>query len=305
MSESGKIFNIQRFSTEDGPGIRTTVFFKGCSMRCLWCANPESKSAAVQLAHRQALCKNCGKCIEACRFDAISQIQKDGKGKINIDRSKCNLCGACVDACTAGVMHLYGKYVSADEVLGIVFKDREFYTKSGGGVTASGGEVMLQPAFVAEIFSRCQRAGIHTALDTCGYFDPAAWDAVKDYVNLVLYDIKLMDKKKHKYYTGVDNDIILQNAKTIAASDATMFIRIPLIPGVNDSRENLERTADFVHQLDKTLHIDLLPYHNYGENKYKSLNEKYQMADVTKPSNEHMEWCRSIFTERGLDCDIQ
>lgn len=306
MSEKGKIFNIQRFSTEDGPGIRTTIFLKGCAMNCLWCANPESKSAATQLAYRETLCKRCGKCITACSFGAISLVQNNtGKAALKINRDKCNICGGCVYACTAGAMHLYGRTVGSDEVLDIILKDKGYYTKSGGGVTASGGEALLQPDFVAEVFRQCQRMGIHTTLDTCGFFDPFAWDKVKEYVNLVLYDIKLMDEEKHKYYTGVDNDIILQNARTISESDVPMFIRIPLIPGVNDSKENLEQTADFVYRLDKTLHIDLLPYHNYGENKYKSLDERYTMSDVQKPSEEHMKWCQSIFTQRGLDCNIQ
>lgn len=303
-SLTGTVFNIQRFSTEDGPGIRTTVFFKGCPMRCKWCSNPESQSPALQLACRDSLCIGCGSCIAVCPAKAITPGRDLTEAKIHIDRELCRSCGACVKECPAGAMKFYGRIVTLDDVFDEVNSDAAYYANSQGGVTASGGEAMLQADFVGALFQRCRLAGIHTALDTCGYFDSSAFGKVSDWVNLVLFDLKFMDCEKHKRYTGVPNDIILQNARLISRLGIQMIIRVPLIPSINDSEENLTQTARFAAGLESRPSVNLLPYHNYGENKYKMLNMAYQLGGLAAPSEVHMMKCAEIFKQYGLDCSV-
>jgi len=299
---TGTIFNIQRFSTEDGPGIRTTVFMKGCPLRCQWCSNPESQSPALQVACRDSLCIKCGSCIAACPEGAISAVTEDGGSKLRIDRGLCRSCGSCVQACPAGAMNFYGKVVTPDEVFEEVYRDAGYYISSQGGVTVSGGEAMAQADFVEALFRKCRAAGIHTALDTCGYFNSSALRRMSDCIGLVLYDIKFMNNEKHIRYTGVPNDIILQNARLIPELGMDMVIRIPLIPGINDSVEDLTETARFVAGLEPQPSVNLLPYHNYGENKYKMLNMEYQLTGLKAPDEEHLERCAEFFRQNGLIC---
>lgn len=293
----GRVFNIQHFSTEDGPGIRTTVFLKGCPLRCPWCANPESQAPFPQLGHRVAKCIKCGTCIQSCPAGALYVAD----GQVRIRRERCRSCGTCVRLCPSGAMFFYGEEKSVEEVFEEVSRDAGYYEQSGGGVTVSGGECMTQPEFVAALFQRCREAGFHTALDTCGYFPEEVFPPVLAFTDLILFDLKLMDPEAHRRYTGVDNDLILRNLRTAARSDAKVFIRIPVIPGVNDSLENLTASARFVTSIGSP-HVDLLPYHNYGEGKYIILDKPYTMSGTVKPSREHMEWCRDIFTSRGIDC---
>jgi len=302
---TANIFNIQRFSTEDGPGIRTTVFFKGCPLRCPWCANPESQSPFQQLAHRESQCLGCGSCVKACPAGALRFGGGEGESKIIIDRNACNNCGVCIDACPAGAIRFYGKIMTIDEVYNEIKKDVGYYFSSQGGITAGGGEPLLQADFVAELFQRCQKIGIHTTLDTCGYARLSELDKVLKHTNLVLFDLKLMDRVQHKQVIGKSNDVIIRNLRHIVKQGTPVIIRIPLIPGFTDTEENLERAALFISELDRTMHVDLLPYHNYGENKYRMLGMKYQLTGSTTQSKEKLRECKEIFLRHGIDCEVQ
>ena len=301
---TGKVFNIQRFSTEDGPGVRTTVFLKGCPLRCLWCSNPESQSLDQQVAHRNSLCISCGRCLKVCPEDAISMSPNNGENEIGIDRKKCKSCGECINVCATGAMSSFGQTMTVDDVLNEIKKDMDYYANSNGGITVSGGEPLVQADFVAEIFRRCRNIGIHTTLDTCGVFDSSALNKVLDFVNLVLFDIKVMDRQRHIQYTGIDNDIIIRNARLIAQENIKMIIRIPIIPGKNDSENDMNDAAQFIAELGNKPQVNLLPYHNYGENKYKMLGMKYQLPDTKRPSDEHLLWCQSVFRKYDLDCAV-
>ena len=297
---TGQIFNIQHFSTEDGPGVRTTVFFQGCPLRCAWCANPESREAVRQLAHRAALCVKCGCCIKACPRDALSVRD----GAVRIDRAACDGCGVCAEVCPSHAMFFYGEEKRLDAVWEEVLRDRGYYETSGGGVTCSGGECMLQADFVTELFRRCRAESIHTALDTCGQFPPEAVDKALPFTDLVLYDIKTLDSAAHRRFTGAGNELILENLKRILAYPATVYIRIPVIPGYNDAAEDLGATAAFVRELDPTLHVDLLPYHRFGLAKYQMLDLPYPPGDLAAPTAEQKAAWRKIFTDAGLDCAV-
>ena len=301
----GNVFNIQRFSIQDGPGIRTTVFLKECPLKCLWCSNPESQSPFPEVAHRDSLCTGCGECLKACASGANSLSSIHGAPKIKIDRDKCINCGKCIDVCIAGARKAHGQRMSVDEVFDEIRRDISFYSKSGGGVTASGGEPLCQADFVTELFRWCRRIGIHTAIDTCGYASVTALKKVLSETDLVLYDMKLMNSKQHRKFTGKYNGVILRNARMIVAREVRMMIRIPFIPGVNDSEENLAETARFVLELNKNLHVDLLPYHRLGESKYTMMDREYQLKDVRSPGEEELQRAVGILRRYDLDCDIQ
>lgn len=300
QSLKGDIFNIQHFSTEDGPGIRTTVFFKGCPLRCLWCSNPESQLSRPQLANRQAKCVRCGSCIKACQNGAI----KAEKGCVSIDRKLCSGCGSCVKACPAGAMFFYGETKSVDEVFKEIMKDAGYYRESGGGITCSGGECMLQADFVAALFEKCREEGIHTAVDTCGEFPTENIKLISGLTDLVLYDLKHMDNERHMEYTGAGNKRILANLNQFVDNGFNVTIRIPVIPGYNDSRENLTAAAEHIAALDKNLPVNLLPYHRFGMAKYRMLNMDYKLENVEKPSSGLMKEYAEIFTDRGLECTV-
>lgn len=301
MSElTGKIFNIQHFSTEDGPGIRTTVFMKGCPLRCRWCANPESQSPQRQLANRSSVCIHCLACVSACRSGALSE----DNGKIKIDRALCTDCGSCVNMCPTGAMFFYGGEKTVDEVFDEVSRDAGYYEKSGGGVSVSGGECMMQPEFVSQLLRRCRQAGFHTVLDTCGCFSEQALRMVWDWVNLVLFDIKLIDPLRHKEYTGSDNALIHSNLRLMLDRGMSVIIRVPVIPGVNDSEAELGAIARFVASLDCSLHVDLLPYHRFGERKYEMLGMEYALRGVSAPDDAAKEGYLKIMECYGLDCTV-
>ena len=297
---TGQVFNIQHFSTEDGPGIRTTVFMQGCPLRCLWCANPESQSAVPVLARRAVLCVGCGCCIRVCPRGALAAES----GVFRIDREKCSSCGACAQVCPSHAMFFYGERKDIDSVWQEVQRDSGYYAASGGGVTCSGGECMLQPDFVGELFRRCRAAGIHTALDTCGHFPSANLAKVLPFTDLVLYDLKSADSEKHRCLTGVGNELILENLRQILKCPVSVYIRIPLIPGYNDSSDDLRAAASLISSLDGSLHIDLLPYHRFGAAKYEMLGLPYATADVLPPSAEQKAAYTQIFRSFGLDCTM-
>ncbi|MFC1905592.1 glycyl-radical enzyme activating protein [Chloroflexota bacterium] len=298
MSE-GLIFNIQRFSLQDGPGIRTAVFFNGCSLRCLWCSNPESQSSSPVITYNAILCNKCGNCLDECPVKAIS----DNDGKINIDRKICNNCAKCLDVCYPQAIKLIGKRMSEQDVLEVVIKDTGYYFNSGGGVTASGGEPLYQIDALVSLFKRCQKMGISTAIETCGFVKEHVLDQALSYTDLVLYDLKHMDADAHAKYTGVSNEIIKENLINVAKSGVATIVRIPMIPGINDTEENIKETASFVTQIGLGK-VHILPYHRYGVKKYEMLGRQFQLADLPLLTEDQIKKAKQTIENYGLECDI-
>jgi pyruvate formate lyase activating enzyme len=296
--EQGIIFNIQGYCIHDGPGIRTTVFLKGCPLRCLWCQNPESHSFHPELLFAEEKCTGCGKCVQVCPENAI-RIQ----GKVSqIDRRLCKSAGLCVDACPNEARTAMGRRATVDEVFKEIAADSLFYQESGGGVTLSGGEPLAQPEFAASILKKCQSAGFHTALDTCGYASWAAAREVLRHTDLVLFDFKHMNPEMHEKYTGVSNELILQNAEKIHHEmSIAMRARVAIIPGFNDSTENIEATARFIaDKLSNAVSVHLLSYHRLGEEKWERLDRINETAEIEIPVEQQLVECRRIFESFGL-----
>ncbi len=291
------IFDIQRYSINDGPGIRTTVFFKGCPLRCLWCDNPESQSRLPQLFYFESSCARCQRCISVCPNEAISAGPDDS---IITDRSKCKACGACTVVCPKDARVITGKLMTVNAVLDIIRQDTPFYRNSGGGMTASGGEAAAQPDFRIELFKKCRENGIHTTLDTTGYVKRETMQQILEYTDLVMLDIKHIDPAKHKEMTGVSNELILENARQIAETGKPMWIRFPLIPGCTDSNGNIDATADFTLSLGLK-RIDILPYHRMGVGKYERLGMEYLLSEIKPYSEEQLAKMRSRLENKGLE----
>lgn len=295
----GTIFNIQRYSVQDGPGVRTTVFFKGCPLRCLWCSNPESQKSHPEVSHRNTLCNKCGRCLEACPRDAIG-LHDEG---VRIVRSRCDNCGACVAVCYPGALEVLGREATEEEVLAEARKDALFYRNSGGGVTVSGGEPLAQPGFVARLLARCQQAGLHTTVDTCGHASTAALEMVVPYADLVLYDVKHTDEAAHRRATGLSVKRVLANAAAVARAGVPIIMRLPLIPGINDSEANITATARFALDLGVP-RLDLLPYHRFGASKYANLDRRYRLDGLASPSEEEVQRLKALIESMGLECQI-
>ena len=257
-NQTALIFDIERSSYVDGPGIRTTVFFKGCNLRCAWCHNPESQSPCAQKMFYANKCTQCGKCLEVCPHG----------GK------RCDLCGKCALYCPNNAKEICGKEASVNEVLKEILKDQLFYEASGGGVTFSGGECMLQIDFLENILKACKENGIHTAVDTAGHVPFEYFERILPYTDLFLYDVKCIDSEKHKQYVGVENDRILDNLKRLLQSGASVWIRIPIIPTVNDTETELGQIKAFLDTYPTPQKIELLPYHAMGEHKYNALGRE-------------------------------
>jgi pyruvate formate lyase activating enzyme len=296
----GTVFNIQRYSIDDGPGIRTTVFLKGCPLRCPWCSNPESQNPNPELSYRYTSCKKCGTCARVCPNGAPT-LTADG---IQIDRARCAVCGVCVTSCSAEALKITGESMTLDKVWKVIRKDAVYYETSGGGVTCSGGEILSQPDFVASVFSRCKEEGIHTCADTSGFGSTEALDKVLAYTDLVYLDLKLMDDRKHRELIGAPLDLILQNLRAIAARGIPTVIRVPLIPGLTDSDENLSAIAYITRELmpDATVHI--LPYHRYGANKYAAVGLRYSLDDLAENTPANLARAQGVFEGRGLRCMV-
>jgi len=294
----GVIFNIQTYSIHDGPGIRTTVFLKGCPLRCLWCQNPESQVLQPEIFFDSEKCTGCGKCVQACPNGAIEIC--DGHSRTN--RELCQGSGKCAEVCPNEARNIMGKHVTAGDVFKEVAADSIFYQRSGGGVTLGGGEPLAQPQFAVSLLKLCKDAGIHTALDTCGY---ARWETMKrvlEYVDLVLYDFKHMDPVEHEKHTEVSNDLILDNVRKIHHDLSIPIIaRVPVIPGYNDSIKNIEATSRFITaELGDSTGVHLLPYHKLGETKYDRLERAESAISITPSSEEHMSELQKIFESFGL-----
>jgi len=280
---TGTVFNIQRFSLHDGPGIRTTVFLKGCPLRCRWCHNPESLSPKPQLSLMASRCMGCGRCREVCP----QGVHQEGKMP---NYAACIACGACAEACPTTALELLGKTMTAEEVLTEVVKDKAFYARSGGGLTLSGGEPAMQPEFALEVLKGARAAGVHTAIETAGHIDWKVYESFLPYLDMVLFDIKHMDPQKHKELTGQDNLKIHSNLRQLTADDKTVevIVRTPVIPGCNDDPSSFEALAAFLHSLDRTPTVNVLPYNPLAGSKHPRLGMEYslegtQEADGVSP----------------------
>ena len=280
---AGLVFNVMRFSLHDGPGIRTTVFLKGCPLRCWWCHNPESQLAVPEVVYFEERCLRSGDCVRACPHGALRWEEH-----LVLDPSLCRRCGDCAGACSVGARQLAGRWMSVPDVMAEVVKDQVFFDESGGGVTISGGEPLMQGPFVAALVSACHQRQVRTVLETCGFADPELVRRIAEDVDLFLYDLKLMDPERHRRFTGVKNDVILQNLRMLAERGDAVIVRIPIVPGVNDDADNLEALAGFLSPLGLR-RIDLLPYHRIASDKYRRLHLDDRMTGVAPPSPVEME----------------
>ncbi|MBN1255499.1 MAG: glycyl-radical enzyme activating protein [Deltaproteobacteria bacterium] len=298
----GVIFNIQHYSIHDGPGIRTTVFLKGCPLRCFWCQNPESQTLEPVIFLNTERCTGCGRCVDVCPERAIQIIE----GKSQTDRNLCKGTGKCAEVCPNEARSLMGRTVTAREVFDDINQDAIFYHNSGGGITLSGGDPVAQPDFSISILKLCRDAGIHTAIETCGFARWGILQRILTYVDLVLYDFKHMDSAKHEEYAGVPNDIILENAKKIYHElRLPLLARVPVISGYNDSSENLKKTAAFIaNDLGTDIKVHLLPYHRLGETKYERMEEPEKAVSIQPPDDSKMEEIKKIFESNGLTVQI-
>jgi pyruvate formate lyase activating enzyme len=281
---TGTIFNIQRYSVNDGPGIRTTVFLKGCPLHCKWCHNPESISSDKEIILREDHCIRCGDCFSTCEQHAV---HRNGSGFVT-EREKCIQCGHCIDVCYTEARALVGKEQTVDDVMSEIIKDVIFYSESGGGATFSGGEPLLQHEFLISLLTACKQNNIHTAVDTSGYTSPAILEGVSNSVDLFLYDIKTLDDTTHKNFTGVSNKLILDNLRKLTEWHNNVIVRIPIIPGINDDLEQMRQLGKFILSLKQIHEIHLLPYHQTGIEKYRRLGLDYPMKYTIQPKQDSL-----------------
>jgi pyruvate formate lyase activating enzyme len=294
----GLILNIMRFAVHDGPGIRTTVFLKGCPLRCCWCHNPESQLDTPEVIYMEERCIRCGECVAGCPHGALRL-----NGSVARDASACQRCGKCAETCASEARQFIGRRMTVSQVLETVLKDSVFFEQSGGGVTVSGGEPLMQADFVRALLEACRGGRIHTVLDTCGYAETAVLRDLCDSVDLFLYDLKIMDEEKHRRFTGVGNELILHNLKFLAERGRRVIVRIPVIPGVNDDTQNFDSVAEFLSPLGLR-EVELLPFHRIGHSKYERLHKRDGMEHVEPPTREQMESIAARLNGRGLHAHI-
>ena len=320
----GTIFNIQRFSLHDGPGIRTTVFLKGCPLDCLWCHNPESKSIHPQLAWAANRCVGCGRCEAVCEngvhghSEAVCENEVHGHRETLCENGvhghdvrktvafeKCTACGKCVEACPAMALEIMGRHVSAEKVMEEVLRDLPFYTSSGGGMTLSGGEPAMQPEFAAELLAQAKSAGIHTAMETAGHINWSVYERFLPYLDLVLFDSKQMDAELHQKYTGQSNKKIHENLRRFCGADkkVEVIVRTPVIPGYNDDRENFTALAQFLKSMERVPKVELLPYNTLAGSKHPRLGMVYEPVVDETGGTAPEELCR-ILLESGIDARV-
>ncbi|HHE73894.1 MAG: glycyl-radical enzyme activating protein [Deltaproteobacteria bacterium] len=297
---TGTVFDVKQYALHDGPGIRTTVFLKGCPLCCRWCHNPEGIGENPQSLYRKRRCIGCGECLSVCPEDALS-LTPEG---IITDGVLCKSDGACAEICPAEARELIGNIVSTEAIMDIVKSDIPFYNQSGGGVTFSGGEPLMQADFLFECLRLCGRAGIHRAVDTSGYAELEIIKQIAMETDLFLYDLKFMDSEKHRHFTGVSNPLILANLKYLARSGARVTIRFPLIPGINDNDKNIDLMGMFLRILPEIETVHILPYHGYQENKYIHLDTIYMAKNIPPPTLDDLSRVKKRLEGFGLKVDI-
>jgi pyruvate formate lyase activating enzyme len=296
----GTIFNIMRYAINDGPGIRTTVFMKGCPLECWWCHNPEGMNGQPEVAYRVERCILCGDCIEACPHGALHRADT----RVERTHDLCAVCGTCADHCLTGARESVGREISVSDLLMEILKDRVFYDESGGGVTFSGGEPLLQAEFLAAILKVCREHGIHTTIETSGYTSPANLALVMDHTELFLYDVKLIDEGLHQRHTGVSNRIILQNLAALVTRQKAVIVRVPVIAGVNDDAASIGAIGAFVAGLGGIREIHLLPFHESAGAKYRSLNKDFHMSGVHRPDAQRIRSAAAQLAACGFSVSI-
>jgi pyruvate formate lyase activating enzyme len=311
MNRQVLITDIQRFAVNDGPGFRTIVFLKGCPLHCAWCHNPETIRSQPDLYWKKRLCVQCGACLDACPEDAIvppidpERANAEGSGYHKVIRDRCTHCGKCVEACLYGALVTAGKPLSIPEILDEVASDKPFYDNSGGGMTLSGGEPTAHADFAYEILSGVRARGIHTCLDTNGYCEWPVLERLLEVTDLVLYDIKHLSPEKHREWTGVDNKKILENIRRLTERGMDVWVRIPVVPGFNDDVEFHQKAAEFLSSLPgKIARVDLLPFHNWCQDKYAWLGIDWRLAETEAMEPALLEVPKMFYEDRGLFCTV-
>lgn len=324
---SGMVFDIKKYSINDGPGIRTTVFMSGCPLSCLWCHNPESQALQPVLLYRASRCLGCRACIEICPENAISMgteieprsplsaqrkssenlsdLSVLGGEKIFTNREKCTRCQTCTAACYSGAREFSGREMTVGEVMSQVEREIPFYDQSGGGVTFSGGEPLMQPGFLSALLKACRKQEIHTVVDTSGFANWQVFEQIRGDVDLFLYDLKQMDSQKHREVTGVPNGPILENLQKLTALGHKVLVRIPLIPGINDDEQNLAESAKFLASLPRLEGVELMGYHDIAQAKYEALGREYALVGLKPPAEEVMKNAAGVLRSYGLSVVIR
>jgi pyruvate formate lyase activating enzyme len=302
MSQVAYISNIQKFCVHDGPGIRTVVFFMGCPLRCKWCQNPENLTAKQVLMTDSSKCVDCKACYKICE-NTSNELDSNGNIIINIDREKCECYGKCAEVCITGARTMCGRKMTVEQVYSEVMKDESFFKESGGGITLSGGEVTLYHSFAKELLQKIKEKGISTAVETCGYCSREAIEEIALNTDVFLYDIKLISSDKHKFWTGVDNEKILENFEYLLSINKNIIVRIPLIPNVNDGNEFI-KIIKYLKEHDKINKVHVLPFHQIGSSKYKLIEKYYDMEDLEECPLETAELCKKLMEEEGIKVNI-
>ena len=294
------VFEIERFALNDGPGIRTVVFFKGCPLRCQWCSNPESQKLEPELYYQPRRCLGCARCVAACDRHALVL-----QGTVVIDRERCNACGRCTQACNTAALTLSGRELSIQEIYREVLRDEAFYRNSGGGVTFSGGEPTMQPQALRALAELCQAGGLHTAIETCGEFP---WESVRETLpalDLFLFDIKHLDPTRHEELAGAGNQRVLDNFRRLLGVGKAVVVRFPLLPGINDDERHIAAVGDFLLENAPGIRIDILPYHRLGNSKYAGLSREYMLEHLAAPPAERALEVKGFFAARGLAARVE
>jgi len=294
---TGLTFDIHRFSLNDGPGIRTTVFLKGCYLKCEWCHNPESQSFKPQLSFNSEKCLHCFECVKVCPNNA----HKIKDEKHFVDWNSCDLAGKCVEVCPSGALKIIGTNTNVDFIISEVMKDKMYYDKTGGGITISGGEPMAQFEFTKELLVEAKKNGLHTVLDTCGYGEQNHYKEVFPYVDLFLFDYKLADDELHKRYTGVSNKAILDHLDFLYNNGASIVLRCPLIPGINDNEVHLKGIKEIIRKYPLLKSVEIMPYHNMGRDKAERVGMEYKLSETKNADDSDKQRWMSYFSEEQLN----